>query len=86
MKYAIRFKKSAAKELEQLPGSAITRIVKVIEGLSENPRPHGSKKLEGQKETLWRVRTGDYRIIYFIEDVIQIVEIRRIGHRKNVYE
>lgn len=86
MKYTIRFKKSAVKELEQLPIQAVARVVKVIDGLSENPRPNGSKKLEGQKESLWRVRTGDYRIIYFIEDVIHIVEIRRIGHRKNVYE
>lgn len=84
--YAIRFKKSAEKELEKLPGHAIKRVGKAIESLAENPRPIGAKKLEGQKEALWRIRIGDYRIIYFIEDVIKIVEIRRIGHRKDIYQ
>jgi mRNA interferase RelE/StbE len=84
--FSIVFKKSAIKELEQLPHQAAKRISKVIDELSENPRPAGSKKLQGQKEVLWRVRSGDYRVVYFIEDVIHIVEIRRIGHRKNIYE
>ena len=81
----IRFKKSAEKELERLPIHAIKRISKAIDALTENPRPAGSKKLEGQKESLWRIRVGDYRVIYQIEEVIKIVEIRRIGHRKDIY-
>lgn len=84
--YTILFKKSAIKELEQLPVQVAKRIGKVIDTFSENPRPRGSKKLEGQNETLWRVRVGDYRIIYFIKDVVHIIEIRRIGHRKNIYD
>ena len=83
--YVIRFKKSAEKELERLPIQAIKRISKAIDALTENPRPTGSKKLEGQKESLWRIRVGDYRVIYQIEEVIKIVEIRRIGHRKDIY-
>lgn len=86
MKYTVRFKKSAAKEMEQLPRQVAKRVAEAIDGLSENPRPLGCKKLEGQKETLWRIRTGDYRIIYSIQDVVHILEIRRIGHRKNVYD
>ena len=84
--YSIRFKKSAEKEFEKLPSHSIQRVAKAIDALAANPRPVGSKKLEGQKESLWRVRVGDYRIIYFIEEFIKIVEIRRIGHRKDVYE
>ena len=84
--YAIRFKKSAEKELERLPAKIIRRISAAIDGLSENPRPPGSKKLEGQKESLWRIRIGDYRVIYLVSDIIKIVEIRRIGHRKDIYE
>ena len=84
--YTVQFKKSAEKELEKLPTQIIKRISKAIDGLTENPRPVGSKKLEGQRESLWRIRIGDYRVIYLIEDVIRIVEIRRIGHRKDIYE
>ena len=84
--YTVRFKKSAEKELEKLPTQIIKRISKAIDSLAVNPRPAGSKKLEGQKESLWRIRIGDYRVIYLVEDVIRIVEIRRIGHRKDVYE
>ena len=84
--YTVQFKKSAEKELEKLPTQIIKRISKAIDGLTENPRPVGSKKLEGQRESLWRIRIGDYRVIYLIEVVIRIVEIRRIGHRKDIYE
>lgn len=84
--YAVRFKRSAEKELERLPIQIIRRISKAIDALAENPKPVGSKKLEGQREALWRIRVGDYRVIYLVEDVIKIVEIRRIGHRKDIYE
>ncbi len=84
--YTIRFKRSAEKELERLPTQVIRRISRAIDALSEDPRPAGSKKLGGQKESLWRIRIGDYRIIYLVEDVIKIVEIRRIGHRRDIYE
>ena len=57
-----------------------------IDSLSENPRPAGSKKLKGKEEYLWRIRVGDYRILYAIEETIKIIDIRRIGQRGNVYE
>lgn len=84
--YRIIFKKSAEKEILKLPSPAVKRISEEIDKLASNPRPEGSKKLEGKKESLWRIRIGDYRVIYLIEDVIKIVEIRRIGHRKDIYK
>lgn len=84
--YVISFKRSAEKEFERLPQSSIKRVARAIDALATNPRPSGSKKLEGKKESLWRIRIGDYRVIYAIEDEIEIVEIRRIGHRKDIYE
>lgn len=84
--YLITFKKSARKELEALPILIIKSIAKAIDKLSENPRPTGSKKLVDSKEDLWRIRVGNYRILYAIEDKIKIVDIRRIADRKDVYK
>ncbi len=83
--YSITIKKSAAKELEHLPGNIIKKITQEIYHLAENPRPAGSKKLKGSSENLWRIRIGDYRIVYLIEDTIKIIDIRKIGHRKDIY-
>jgi len=57
-----------------------------MQSLSDNPRPHGCTKLEGYNEALWRVRVGDYRIVYSVDDVVCIVDIRRVGNRKNIYQ
>lgn len=84
--YQIIFKKSAEKELQKLPSQIIKRLVPAIDSLSKDPRPSGAKKLQGNKENIWRIRVGDYRIIYLIADEIKIVEIRRIGSRKDVYK
>lgn len=84
--YAITFKESARRELYALPSNMLKRVAEVIDRLSQNPRPPGGKKLKGQTQPLWRIRTGDYRIIYAIDDVVRIVNIRRIGHRKEVYD
>jgi mRNA interferase RelE/StbE len=84
--YSLRIKKSAEKELEKLPIQFVKRVAAAIDGLTKNPRPIGSKKLEGQKEPLWRIRIGDYRVIYLIEDEIKIIEIRRVGNRKDIYQ
>ncbi|MEQ8478729.1 type II toxin-antitoxin system RelE/ParE family toxin [Fulvivirga sp.] len=84
--YHIRFKKKAQKELFKLPSVMIKKLAASIDQLELDPRPDGSKKLKGSNENLWRIRIGDYRVIYLIEDVIKIVEIRKIGHRKDIYE
>ena len=57
-----------------------------IDNLSIEPRPSGCKKLKGSLERLWRIRIGDYRVIYSIEDKIEVLDIRRVRHRKDVYE
>ena len=84
--YRITFKPSAHKELLQVPKSAVKKIVIAIDRLVENPRPMGVKKLKGTKEDLYRIRVGDYRVIYTVDDVIRIVNIRRIGDRKDIYD
>ncbi|OSZ82872.1 plasmid stabilization protein [Chitinophagaceae bacterium IBVUCB1] len=84
--YTIVVSHSAEKDLERLPNAILKRVVIAIDGLASEPRPSGCKKLKGEKEQLYRVRIGDYRIIYMIADKIQVVDIRRIRHRKEVYE
>jgi mRNA interferase RelE/StbE len=83
--YEIVIKKKALKELNALPVSAIGRIVKAINNLAEIPQPEGSKKLVGSTDNLFRIRIGDYRVVYSIDDKVLIIEIRKIGHRKDVY-
>jgi len=83
--YKIVFQKSAGKALERLPGSAPERILFKINALKENPRPQGVKKLAGS-ENLYRIRIRDYRVIYSIFEGVLIIEILRIGHRKDVYK
>lgn len=69
-----------------MPLAIFRKISQEINKLEHNPRPHGVKKLKGKREVLWRIRVGDYRVIYSIEDVVKIVEIRRFGRRRDVYE
>ena len=82
-KYRITIKKSAAKELEVLPKKDLQRIIKHIQSLAENPRPTGSKKLSDKEQ--YRIRQGDYRIVYSIEDKKSLIDIFKIGHRKEIY-
>jgi mRNA interferase RelE/StbE len=84
--YQLRIVKSALKEMEELPIKVNREIGKEIEALADNPRPNGCKKLKAEKEYLWRIRVGNYRVIYSIEDVIKIIEIRKVGHRKEIYK
>jgi mRNA interferase RelE/StbE len=85
MSYTLYFKETARKELLKLPAKLISKISAAIDGLADNPRPVGVKKLKGQGENLWLIRVGDYRIIYLIDDVIRVVNIRKIGNRREVY-
>jgi mRNA interferase RelE/StbE len=84
--YQINITKHALKEIIGLPAKISKQVSLTIDELAVNPRPVGCKKLKGEKEYLWRVRVGDYRIIYKIEDVVKVIEIRKVGHRKKVYE
>lgn len=84
-KYSIRIKKSARKELDSITTKADRqRIVRRIQSLADDPRQPGALKLSGQER--YRIRQGRYRILYTIEDTILIVQIVRIGDRKNVYQ
>lgn len=84
MNYRVTLKKKAEKELAQLPKNSCLRIAQIIDRLSENPRPPGTKKLYSKKNW-WRIRAGDYRILYEIDDSEELITIFRIGHRKDVY-
>ena len=81
--YSVLIKPSAAKELERLPDKVRRQVAKRIQALADNPRPVGVEKLTG--EELYRVRQGDHRIVYSIEDAVLIVRVVRIGNRRDVY-
>ncbi|WP_029068417.1 type II toxin-antitoxin system RelE family toxin [Jonesia quinghaiensis] len=85
MNYSIQFTSAAARQVKKLPHSVRARILDAIERLEENPRPHGSQKLVGEA-TAWRIRVGDYRVIYDVFDGELIVSIVRAAHRREVYE
>ena len=84
-KYSVTFARSGRKELESLPTAIVRRIFPKIESLAENPRPSGCKKLKGSSD-LWRIRVGEYRVIYSILDRIVRVEIIAVRHRSDAYE
>lgn len=82
-RYKIEIKKSAIKELETLPSRDLRRIMERIESLADDPRPEGSKKLSGEEK--YRIRQGNYRILYLIEDDLFVVYAVKVAHRKGVY-
>ncbi len=82
--YSIQITASAIKDYRKIPDREAKRINTVIDALAANPRPTGCKKLEGRDA--FRVRVGDYRIIYEITDKILTVYVIRIRHRKDVYK
>jgi len=84
-KYTISFKSTASKEISRLPKPVVKRVVKAIDNLAQNPRPDGVKKIKGSDENLYRIRVGDYRILYIIDDVIRVVNVNKVGHRKEIY-
>ena len=82
--YSISLARSARKELERLPDDIADRILAKVETLAGAPRPVGVIKLHGQKN-LWRLRVGDYRVIYSIDDFSKAVDVSVIRHRRDVY-
>ena len=83
--YAITFARSARKELEALDGAIVQRVFPKIEALATDPRPTGCRKLQGEKY-LWRIRVGNYRVIYAIDDDQQLVDIVAVRHRSKAYD
>jgi mRNA interferase RelE/StbE len=88
LKYRVEFTTSAAKELRKLRRRIQPKLAKGIRerisALAEDPRPPGVEKIEGHDD-LWRVRSGDYRIVYTVEEEVLLVVIVKIGHRREVY-
>jgi len=82
--YQIEIKPSASKELEKLPRQMVIRVVAAIRELADNPYPSGVKKLSGFDRT-FRIRVGDFRVLYDIYENRLVIEIIRIRHRKDVY-
>ena len=83
--YTVALTSSAARELKKLPSPLVARIVPRLESLAANPRPIGCKKMQGGDRE-WRIRIGDYRAVYTIDDARLLVEVTRIRHRSGVYE
>ena len=82
--YAVEVKPSARKELESLPNRVLGRVIRKLESLQHDPRPAGCKKLKGYKDQ-WRVRIGDWRVVYIVDDTTKLVSVTRIAHRREVY-
>lgn len=92
MAYKIVITESAAKELKRIPAKMQDRIFEKIEDLVEEPKPHGHKKLKNfdmlgsDQDDYYRIRVGDYRVIYTIENEQITIFVMKIAHRKDVYE
>jgi len=82
--YNIEWKHSAARELRKLPREAVLRILQAVEQLATEPYPHGVRKLVGAQHT-YRIRVGDYRVVYNVVSSTLIIQIVRVGHRRDVY-
>ena len=82
--YDVTLARSARRELDGLDRSLQSRVLLRIAALGSNPRPSGCRKLVGA-EDLWRIRVGDYRVIYSIDDSRRIVDVNMIRHRSDVY-
>jgi mRNA interferase RelE/StbE len=83
--YTITVARPARRELEALDASLVHRIVSAIDGLASEPRPRGCRKLRGESN-LWRVRIGEYRVIYAVYDERRLVDIIAVRHRSKAYE
>ena len=83
-RYQVEVTPAAARQLRKLDASARARVSAAIDLLGQTPRPPGAKKLVGGTDE-WRVRTGDYRVVYEIRDAVLVVLVVRVAHRREVY-
>ncbi len=84
MAHRLFIRRSADKEIAELPTQVRDRVIDAIRNLAGSPRPPGCKKLSGQHRA-WRIRVGEYRVVYEVDDSQQRIEIRVVAHRKDVY-
>jgi mRNA interferase RelE/StbE len=82
--YEVYLEKAAENDLKRLPTTTFHRIIPHIKALAENPRPSSWRKLAGSKND-WRIRIGDHRVLYEIDEKAKAVRIMRVGHRREVY-
>ncbi|MFN9915661.1 MAG: type II toxin-antitoxin system RelE family toxin [Pirellulaceae bacterium] len=83
--YSLTIKSSAAKELHGVSDKqTLSRLIEKIKSLATQPRPSGSEKLAG-RSNLYRVRQGSYRVIYSVDDQLRVVDVVKVGHRKDIY-
>jgi mRNA interferase RelE/StbE len=85
MNYQITFSRSARKELQKLEDALLHKIFLKIENLTTNPKPVGCRKLQSY-EDLWRIRIGDYRVLYSINETEKQIDIIAVRHRKEAYK
>lgn len=83
--FDLRWKRSAIKELRSLPRDVIPRIYSAVDSLISDPIPPHSKKLAGTSDS-YRIRVGDYRVVYSILQDILVIEVVRVGHRQGIYK
>lgn len=83
MSYSLLILPRAQRELSSLPQAAYERVKLSIASLHDSPRPHGCVKLRGRDG--WRIRVGDYRIVYDVDDEKRLVIVLQIGHRRDIY-
>lgn len=82
--YSIKWKQSAQRELRKLGKETILRILEKVQSLAENPYPRGTRKLKGSEHT-YRIRIGEYRVVYTVRTTVLTIEVIRVGHRKEIY-
>ena len=82
-RFELRFKPSVAKDLRGIPKTEVRRLLKRIEALGDDPRPAGCEKLTGRD--LYRIRQGVYRIVYSVDDADVVIEVIKVGYRREVY-
>lgn len=81
--YSVRVLASAEKELRAVPKSDLKRLASKLQGLAADPRPHGCEKLSGEER--YRLRQGDWRLVYSIDDGAKLVVVVKVGHRREIY-
>ena len=82
--YRVEFRGSAERELHRIDQQMVPRIMEAIRGLAEEPKPSGTRKLAGSEQA-YRIRVGDYRVVYTVDDDEKTVSIDRVRHRREAY-
>ena len=85
-RYNIEFDRRVKKDLNSVPAQTIERIKTAIANLADNPYPPSSVKLKGQNQNYWRIRVGNYRVIYTVENEVLLIIVIRVGHRREIYK